>query len=153
MSNQGGFHSNEEAFTAATTWYSPLLPLLHAALQRIGADYSHEAAITGWINASAPSAFNSLHDHGTSIWSMVYFVDDGGCAAQEDAELWGCLLLRTQLVPFTHKYAFMAARPRPGDLWLFPGYLSHAVLPRQLKEHGEGSGSLRVSVACNLAPC
>jgi len=162
VSNEGSdaFHSIEEAFLPGKPqWFSRLPPVLEAALSTIH-NGKEEMALTGWVNASGATAFNSLHDHGTSAWILVYFVHSG--SSWSDKELApvevapGSLLLRTQMVPFSHQYAYVAAPPVPGHIWAFPGYMSHAVLPRAcgapiqatpgLPEH---EGRLRISVACN----
>ncbi|KAH8072506.1 hypothetical protein JL721_3785 [Aureococcus anophagefferens] len=52
------------------------------------------------------------------------------------------------LKAFTHEYAYVAVPPTPGDLWVFPGHVSHAVLPRALPGDASAAG-LRISVACN----
>lgn len=80
-------------------------------------------------------------------------------AAAADARSAGSLVLKTQLVPFAHSYGYLPIAPRAGDLWVFPGYLSHAVLPRTLQPPpamGDAAASPtegdlpRVSVAINV---
>ena len=76
---------------------------------------------------------------------------------------------------YSSDFAFLPIPPRPGDLWVFPGYLPHAVLPRTLPQTAAAhvaatcaeeaaaeepaaavrcaaSSSLRISVACNVLP-
>ena len=60
----------------------------------------------------------------------------------------GELLLQTQLKAWTAEYAYLPVPPVPGTLWLFPGYMPHAVLPRAKTMD---SSSLRISVACNIS--
>ena len=130
---------------------------------------------SGWLNASTALDFNALHDHGDAAYSAVYYVDAGSVApgappcshAQLRDPLAGVLLLRTQLLAWEHDYAFLPVAPRPGDLWIFPGYMPHAVLPRALPRADDATRmatramlseaeaeallpTLRVSVACNL---
>jgi len=127
--------------------------------------------------------------HLQALWSAVYYVargsgdatpdsSDGGedemdggplrapasaDGEEADARSAGSLVLKTQLVPFTHSYGYLPIAPRAGDLWVFPGYLSHAVLPRTLLPPpavGEGDATAaaspttsdlpRVSVAINV---
>lgn len=186
-SNIGGFHSAEELFTGSSSeWYGPLHNVVLEALRMIQHGGSAQDGVTadhlplpttwssvasmqtsGWLNASAEYDFNTLHDHGDALWSAVYYVDDG-CTADEPAPfLAGALLLKTQLTAWKSNYAYLPVTPRPGDLWLFPSYMPHAVLPRSLPPKPEYSdattsaeaetavpppsrGSLRISVACNI---
>jgi len=154
----GGFHSPEETWGHATSsaWYSMLLPAVTAACRtRCSSDHA-EFAISGWLNSSSPSSFNCLHDHGDSELSVVYFVRAGSDIPSRDNEhiQAGSLLLRPQLAPFSHQYGYIDIAPRPGELWVFPGHLPHAVLPRVLSPADEGVSedlSMRISVACNVS--
>ena len=67
-------------------------------------------------------------------------------------------------------YGYLPITPRAGDLWIFPGYVPHAVLPRALPRDGNGASDagtpvhdqvadeedatagMRISVACNIFP-
>ena len=135
-SNVGGFHSVEEEWSgggSSAAWYGKLHNVVLEALRALPASANNEIApvanvkdvatpkVSGWLNVSAPSAFNSLHDHGEALWSAVYYVADGvpegvsdlsGVVAEDCYA--GCLLLRTQLIPFTHNYGFLPISPRPG---------------------------------------
>lgn len=81
----------------------------------------------------------------------------------------GALLLKTQFAPWVADYGYLPIRPRAGDLWLFPGYVPHAVMPRALSQAQPAAPAaqptlastvaaddevrgprLRVSVACNI---
>ena len=163
VSNVGGFHSTETLITAVgrslSEWMGEDLPgLCFEALAIIREDALSSYDLTGWLNASHETDFNILHDHGSAAWSLVYFASSGRGAGSEDLSNWnshdllgGELLLKTQLQPFTHRYAYLPIRPDPGVLWMFPGYLPHAVLPRRLQTPEEGlhTGTLRVSAAFN----
>jgi len=137
--------------------------------------------LSGWLNVNKPSDFNKLHDHGSVPFAAVYYVQGGACAgdmalpegwrefmddahrsyyhdAANCASTWerptacaGELLLKTQLKAWTDDYAFLRVKPVAGTLWLFPGYMPHAVLPRGGCDDADGAPSLRVSVACNIA--
>ena len=192
ISNVGGYHSEVVGFErsdASTHWYGPLHALLVEALHAIdafgeaGAVPSERLEISGWLNVSAKDAHNKLHDHGSAMWSAVYFVDDGGGAegaaalptgwhefvdaasgrsyfspdsgeARDGQATWerpsacaGELLLETQLKAWTSEFAYLPVRPVPGTMWIFPGYMPHAVLPRATS----ADGALRISVACNVS--
>jgi hypothetical protein len=172
-SNIGGFHTCEETFLEDNdAWYQPLRKLSFEALEeivRLGRTVPDTTQISGWLNSNRPSDFNMLHDHGNAVYSLVYFVDDGsrvfecknGCTAEDyvgrasassslvptDA---GCLLLRTQLKPFTHQYGFLSVPPTPGTLWVFPGHVAHCVMPRTLSHSCSCESSPRTSVAMNV---
>ena len=112
--------------------------------------------LSGWLNQSDVAHFNVLHDHGTALLSCVYFADDGGDvvrtpngerATPNDG---GHLVLRTQLEAFTHRYGFFSVAPTPGELWVFPGYLSHCVMPRLLSKTDGTSARRRLTVAINV---
>ena len=130
--------------------------------------------VSGWLNVSAAHDFNALHDHGTAIYAAVYYVEAandetegmdeaesdpvfGGTDDAAEAACAGALLLKFQPVPWKHDFTWLAVRPRAGDLWIFPGYVPHAVLPRSYSRgptppstSAAPPPSLRVSVACNI---
>ena len=181
-------HGPEEEEEVATMPGATSLPWARA----------RELNCRGWLNVNDSTHFNLLHDHGDAVWSAVYYVDPGMTAAStaptpqaapsasaaaaeggaaprrvrppNDAAYAGALLLRTQLKAFSTDFAYLPVPPSAGDLWIFPGYLPHAVLPRTLPtaESGElqaaktatppsastaPASSQRISVACNvLAP-
>ena len=69
----------------------------------------------------------------------------------DDADVW--LACRRR-----RRYAYLPIAPRAGELWAFPGYVPHAVLPRVLAPDAperedlrrwSDPSRLRVSVACN----
>ena len=110
-----------------------------------------------------------MHDHGRDVeWSLVLFVatgeegsaDDGPTrGAQAEAlggteALGGSLLLKTQLGAAAHsQHGFLCVPPTPGELWAFPGYLSHCVMPRMLGSPTTAppmEAEQRVSVALNI---
>ena len=143
VSNVGGRRSDERAFDDdAGAWYAPVRALVAEALAADG----DLAKLSGWLNGSGDADANALHDHGDAAFACVFFVDGG--AAKPPHRDAGHLLLRTQLKAFTHEYAYVAVPPTPGDLWVFPGHVSHAVLPRALPGDARAAG-LRISVACN----
>ena len=190
ISNVGGYHSQARRFdgTEGTPWYAAVHRVLTEALRALHGDAGELESVPienlesfGWMNVSAPSAFNKLHDHGAVPYSAVYFVDSGGedslsqptlpngwqetrdsasgrfyyHSASTSQVQWerpsacgGELLLQTQLKAWTNDFAFLPIHPAPGTLWLFPGYMPHAVLPRAWSSDQD---SLRISVACNVS--
>ena len=87
-------------------------------------------------------------------------VDGGaGDAASRGEELGGSLLLKTQQGPITRqRHGFLPVAPTPGELWAFPGYMPHCVMPRVLgveerataEEQATDEARQRVSVAFNV---
>ena len=77
-------------------------------------------------------------------------------------------MLKTQFQLWKAEYGFLPIQPRAGDLWLIPGYVPHAVMPRTLTPPDalakddeaetpapttaspEMDQTLRMSVACNI---
>ena len=151
VSNVGGaFHSPETIMQGEHAAWCPreLIEAVEYAVGLCGSPPSgcscSDAALTGWFNLTLTGqhAFHALHDHGTAHWSCVYFVDSpthvrtrsGGVESDDRGHsdlgsFDGCLMLRFQLEPFTHKFAFIAIPPTPGTLLVFPGYVPHAVAP------------------------
>lgn len=111
-----------------------------------------EMAMEMWANVSPTGASNQNHAHPGSLWSAVYYVDDGG---DPDS---GPLVLQDPRFPMSRAYApdlvftdeegtreenqFRIA-PTPGKLVLFPSWLMHGVRPHK------GSGA-RISIAMNI---
>ena len=159
-SNEGGYHSIDDIFDPddESAWYRHVQDATLAALAIVEPAMvvnSADTAITldsvasfkaaravvcnGWLNASDNYDFNTLHHHGgrkTDFckWSAVYFVDGGDATldTDENAGLLGALLLQAQPNPELSAFEFMPIAPVPGSLWVFPAYLSHAVMPRAL---------------------
>jgi len=119
-----------------------------------GITWAHNA----WANLNRRGDANEAHTHPGSVWSAVYWVDDGGAAA--DPSLGGAfelhdprgvapVMLAPDLVPAVPGAAAMGAteqiRPTAGDLMMFPSWVSHSVRPYL----GDGT---RISIAINLWP-
>ena len=85
-------------------------------------------------------------------------------ALSAEAALAGALLLQTRPEPTTLAYSVLPIAPVPGELWLFPLHVTHAVMPRampspegtpgplggSLRPSPPPGGHLRISVACNI---
>ena len=163
-SNVGGWHSAE-----FQSWSGPAgAQLLSAARQLVdrltvteGAGGLVRAAInwrvTAWANISGAGDANRSHGHPGAFWSGVYWVDDGGAAADDSV---GGLFEMTDprgLLPVMYapdlRYAIAdcedagGARtltPKAGMMILFPSWLSHAVTPYR-------GTRPRISVAFNFS--
>ena len=180
----GGFHGEEQMFRmnegfGVPPWYSRLHGVIAEALTLVadGVDGSvtidglplDALSTSGWLNVSGEHAFNAVHDHGEVLWSFVYFVSAG---QRPTRELGGSLLLQTEVGSHqaSHEFGYLAVEPTKGELWAFPGYMKHAVLPRGActsADHPAWAASaartgayappedsrrcpLRISAACNV---
>jgi uncharacterized protein (TIGR02466 family) len=109
-----------------------------------------------WANVSGRGAANEAHVHPGSVWSAVYYVEDGYGGAS-GADLGGELTLYDPRMPFVRMLPFdlryrgadgraaesqTAVRPVTGQLVMFPPWLFHSVHPY----YGEGD---RTSIAMN----
>lgn len=158
-SNILGWHSDTEMLR----WGGePVRTLGLAALQLCGA-YTHDRGLGGggaprfemglecWANVSPPGASNQVHAHPGCVWSVVYYVDDGGDPAG------GPLVLHDPRYPMNRMTApdlvFAADgvaeemkfefEPTPGKLIAFPSWLLHGVKPHN------GTRD-RISIALNI---
>jgi len=108
-----------------------------------------------WANINRTGHGNEYHSHPGSYWSGVYYVDDGGIAA--DPSLGGELEFLDPRGPvplMNAPHLRMAGnlsagsteriRPQAGRLVLFPAWVMHQVRPY----HGTAE---RISIAFNLA--
>jgi hypothetical protein len=110
--------------------------------------------VESWANVNERRGdYNSAHTHGTAMVSGVLYLDDGGapqaCTLLQDPRgdaSWVLLGRRPssgssattddaaarQLPPLNSEWGGdVCLPPVPGQLWLFPGWLRHAVLPYQ----------------------
>lgn len=110
-----------------------------------------------WANVNRTGHGNEFHSHPGSFWSGVYYVDDGGIAA--DPSLGGELEFMDPRGPGPAMYAPQLAfampgglsvganevvRPQTGRLVMFPAWVLHQVRPyRGMAE--------RISIALNLS--
>ncbi|OFX01903.1 MAG: hypothetical protein A3D94_05730 [Alphaproteobacteria bacterium RIFCSPHIGHO2_12_FULL_66_14] len=110
-----------------------------------------------WANVNRSGHGNECHSHPGAYWSGVYYVDDGGIAA--DASLGGELELMDPRGPLPamnapHLGCAMSGglsagatervQPKSGRLVMFPAWLMHQVRPYR------GSAE-RISIAFNLS--
>lgn len=110
-----------------------------------------------WANASQRGASNQTHAHPGSVWSAVYYVDDG-YAGSPDKALAGELSFLDPRFPAVRMAApelrhrrpdgtidnqEVWLRPRTGLFVMFPSWLLHSVRPY-------GGQGTRISIAINL---
>jgi hypothetical protein len=109
-----------------------------------------------WANINRSGHGNEVHSHPGAYWSAVYYVDDGGIAA--DPALGGALEFidpRGALPAMNAPHLACAmsgglsagaterVQPKAGRLVMFPSWLMHQVRPY----HGKAD---RISIAINL---
>ncbi|MBV8407381.1 MAG: 2OG-Fe(II) oxygenase family protein [Alphaproteobacteria bacterium] len=109
-----------------------------------------------WANVNRSGHGNEFHSHPGSFWSGVYYVDDGGIAA--DPSLGGELEFMDPRGPGPAMYAPQLAfampgglsvganetvPPRSGRLVMFPSWVLHQVRPYR-------GNAERISIAFNL---
>jgi uncharacterized protein (TIGR02466 family) len=110
-----------------------------------------------WANVNRSGHGNEFHSHPGSFWSGVYYVDDGGIAA--DPSFGGELEFMDPRGPGPAMYAPHLAfampgglsvganetvLPKTGRLVMFPAWLLHQVRPYR-------GGAERISIAFNLS--
>ena len=88
---------------------------------------------------AAPSTAATAVDASASAAAAPVKAVAGGAALS--AESGGALLLRTQPDPQTGASGYFPIQPSAGELWCFPGYMAHAVMPRRLRRARDGSNS------------
>jgi hypothetical protein len=126
--------------------------------------------IESWINISQNGSWNRLHTHEGSVWSGVYYIDDGNHA--RCLHYGGRLVLKPTAHPREDTYQmkklekdrillshssrplivdqsaceYVEIDPTPGQFIIFPGWLHHCVLPL----HHLDSNARRISIAFNI---
>lgn len=120
-----------------------------------------------WVNISKNGSWNRLHTHEGSVWSGVYYVDDGNSPPNHYG---GRMLLKPTAHPKEDTYRLsilekerftqLSSEPRieqsrceyleidpvPGHMIVFPGWLHHCVLPLTQLD----CSRRRISVAFNI---
>jgi uncharacterized protein (TIGR02466 family) len=128
-----------------------------ATLDRAGNPVSLAWRSNMWANINRSGHGNEFHCHPGSFWSGVYYVDDGGIAA--DPSLGGELEFMDPRAPGVAMYAPHLAFalpgglsvganetivPKAGRLVMFPAWLLHQVRPYR-------GTAARISIALNLS--
>ncbi len=151
-SNREGWHSDDDFFVRTEPGCAALHRLILGAVQETTRMLSpqfdfaaHRALCQGWININPPGAFNAPHDHSGFVLSGVYYASvlaEGQSGAIEFLDP------RNNANAFTIEGAAcfnrkLIIRPKPGNLLVFPSYLTHWVQPN-------GDSTDRVSIAFNI---
>ncbi len=160
-SNAGGWHSDRDILTWGGKPMAAVIDVAKGVATQMTADRSGRPVrpvwtVQAWANVNAAGNGNICHYHPGAYWSGVYYVADGGCAA--DPSLGGEFEMLDPRGPGPGMYApalkfagedgasvgsAETIRPRPGLLILFPSWLFHQVRPYR------GTG-LRISIAFNF---
>jgi uncharacterized protein (TIGR02466 family) len=165
VSNLGGWHSTE-----LLSWCGPAgKAIIDAAYEMVGRMTLMELGdelvqaevawrVTAWANVSRAGDANRPHGHAGAFWSGIYWVDDGGVAA--DPSIGGLLeladprgIVADMVAPnlrFAVKDCLSAGRgetitPQAGTMVLFPAWLIHSVTPYR-------GTRPRISIAFNFSP-
>ena len=161
-SNLGGWQSDWEMASWGGVAMLRLLDTVKGlagkmTVTRRGEPVSVTWRANAWANVNGPGDANEFHIHPGSAWSGVYYVDDGGIAA--NPALGGELELKDPRGAAPAMYAphltyagpggpsagaSELIRPKSGLLVLFPAWLYHQVRPYR-------GNALRISIAFNLS--
>ena len=113
-----------------------------ATIDRTGQRHKFSWRINSWANVNRSGHGNQFHTHPGALWSVSYYVDDGGIG--EDPSLGGefevldprgvaPVMYAPQLTFPGPDYAAMGESqrlsPRAGVFIVFPSWLSHGVCP------------------------
>ena len=153
--NVGGWHSGADlldwpdpAFGQLRAWILEAVGYVVAASTEGKPAPRGQVGLTAWANVSRRGHYHRVHNHPSSAWSGVYYVEAGGEAPGHP--LSGVLELcdprpYTEMVPTPGSPFGQRAvvRAEPGTMVVFPGWLYHFVNPFQ----GDGE---RISVAFNV---
>lgn len=152
-SNRNGWHSETDLMKRTEPGLSQLASLLPKAVNAITKQVAPEYDATaksmwmeGWININPQHGYNGPHSHGSSMWSGCYYVKQ---PYQESDNAGAIQFLSPLLLPDNMRdlggktfRSGITLRPQPGDLLLFPSYLTHWVIPNESEED-------RISIAFN----
>lgn len=161
-SNLGGWQSSWDLPDWGGEETKLLLSFVRQLADKFTADRNGQPApqdwqMNAWANVNRSGHGNEFHTHPGCMWSAVYYVDDGGAAADpslggefeiQDPRGVAPAMYRPEIVPAVPGGAAMGAselvQPIAGTVMMFPSWVSHAVRPYT----GEGT---RISIAINLS--
>lgn len=161
-SNLGGWQSTWDLSDWGGEEMRSVLAFARQFADKLTADRSGNPApqswrTNAWANINRQTHGNEFHTHPGCVWSAVYYVDDGGAAANpalggqlevQDPRGVAPAMYRPDLVPNVPDGPSFGASelvgPVAGTMLMFPSWLSHAVRPYT----GDG---VRISIAINLS--
>lgn len=154
-SNRQGWHSDTDLMTRPEPGLSTLARFITSAMLEAtraiapGFDPAKFRVTTeGWININPQHGYNVPHRHLGYHWSGCYYVT---VPVEEGSESGSIEFLSPLIVPAEYKLLGASCfrekivmRPMPGDLLIFPSYLTHWVVPNEVDED-------RITIAFNGA--
>lgn len=152
LSNRGGWQSNDFHPEQSIAVFQDLVTKVVSQSDSIlHMDYGHTDRCTAvnnfWININTKHDSNQVHSHPGAFLSAVYYVtapqNSGNICFERDSKdsfIMGTFHLsgKTPVSGVTCEYP-----PSQGRLMLFPGWLSHSVIPSETDEE-------RISIAFNI---
>ncbi|MDR3374421.1 MAG: TIGR02466 family protein [Ancalomicrobiaceae bacterium] len=160
-SNVGGWHSNRDLASWGGPRAAEVLSMAQSVATQLTSNRSGERVrpnwrVEAWANVNGSGDSNICHYHPGSFWSGAYYVNDGGCFADDtlggEFEMFDprgpSPMMHAPMLKFAGEDGQSAGssetiRPRPGLLFLFPSFLLHSVRPYR-------GNALRISIAFNL---
>jgi uncharacterized protein (TIGR02466 family) len=151
-SNREGWHSDDDFFGRTESGCAALrihiLEAVRETTQLLSPQFdfaANRALCQGWINVNPPGAFNAPHDHSGFALSGVYYAivpSEGRSGAIEflDPRANANAKLIEGADCFNRKFI---VNPKPGNLLVFPSYLTHWVQPN-------AESTDRITVAFNI---
>jgi len=151
-SNREGWHSEDDFFgrteAGCAALRAHILEAVHETTRLLSPHFdfaAYRALCQGWINVNPPGAFNAPHDHSGFALSGVYYASvppEGKSGAIEflDPRVNANAYTIEGAVCFNRKFVI---NPKPGNLLVFPSYLTHWVQPN-------GEATDRITVAFNI---
>ena len=151
-SNREGWHSEDDFFgrtePGCTALRTHILEAVQETTRLLSPHFdfaANRALCQGWINVNPPGAFNAPHDHSGFALSGVYYASvppEGRSGAIEflDPRVNANAYTIEGAACFNRKFII---NPKPGNLLVFPSYLTHWVQPN-------GESTDRITVAFNI---
>lgn len=152
VSNQQGFHSSEDLHLRddpSIQWLvGTILKAATAAKQTVGDTTGRGEPYVAhlWTNIHEAGGYNVAHAHAPCHWSGVFYLLAEDCREGLDPTDPAGSIGFHNPNPAAVAYGVSPQRllhPRDGSMFLFPGWLLHAVYPHR-------SNRLRVSMAFNV---
>lgn len=159
-SNRGGWHSAPDLTQRTDHCFVTMMKLIAehvtgtmqqlAAAMRVSPVPQWRFSAQAWAMVMRQGDFTILHDHGTSHWSMSYYVDAGDSdpVTQPESGLLALVDPRRciRAIPGLDDFNMttFTVRPQTGRLVIFPGWIQHYVQPYF-------GTRPRIAVACNVS--
>jgi uncharacterized protein (TIGR02466 family) len=153
-SNHNGWHSPRDLYLRPEASFRELTAHTAAAatlsIRRYWPEFDpsqHGTFMEGWANINGPGAVNGPHAHSHQLSGVYYVKVPTSDRAREGAiEFLNPAGALTRTKAFDRKLVHPTLRlaPRAGQMFIFPGYLQHWVLPHYVEEE-------RFSIAFNVA--